>query len=264
MLVAPRTGPQGRAIHRLALRGCLHNLLQDAKLRERFAGIEAPGFDVALFDALRDRALAAWYARERFVAAQRQLSSAKLPAQVVAQATEVRGRMLRVVQYYLPNNAEVREIRGGVGYTDLASDLSCLVQLYEGPMTGMPVDGVHFDAQDLGRAKTLFKAIINELTSQGNGDYETWQEQLARAFTLLRDTYDTIRAAALFVFRNEPLVQARFPSLFTASRKAGKRDDASDGAGGESNNVAGNNEGEQAPVNPSVPAEAVPVAATGT
>ena len=39
----------------------------------------------------------------------------------------------------------------------------------------------------------------------------------ARAWTLLHESYDEVRAAGLFIYRNDPLLK-KFPSIFSRRR----------------------------------------------
>lgn len=219
-------------------------VLQDPEIRAQLLATGAPTFDPGIVGKLRERALAAWYARQRFLSATAAANAVRLSPQVVEQATKVRERMLKVVRYYLEGDVEVDDIRQGAGYTDLANDLGRLVLLYRQHQARVAVDPLHYDPADVERAQGLHRAILDELARGGNGDYEKWRDLQARGYALLRDTYDAIRAAALFVFRRDPMLQARFPSLITASRKPSKRNNGDDGDGIEAGEDDGDDDGD--------------------
>ncbi|MDF2698046.1 MAG: hypothetical protein K0S65_6429, partial [Labilithrix sp.] len=104
--------------------------------RARFQALaKAGGFDVDDVDRLPRAALAVWYARQQQQQRDALSSEALVSAVVVKDAQIVRGRMLRVLEHYFDDDADVAPrlaaIRAGGGLQDLANDLEQLADLYE-------------------------------------------------------------------------------------------------------------------------------------
>ncbi len=52
----------------------------------------------------------------------------------------------------------------------------------------------------------------------GSGQFcKNWLNMRAKAWTLLHEFYDEVRAAGLFIYRNDPLLK-KFPSFFSRRR----------------------------------------------
>ena len=146
------------------------------------------------------------------------VSEAKLGADLVANGTGLRGRMLRLVEYYLGDDPdtgpEVAAIRSETGYVDLASDLMRLARLYEEHKEIIRTDAKLYRETDAGEANEVSAKIMRALSEGGKEDYKNWLNLRARAWTLLHESYDEVRAAGLFIYRNDPL-RVKFPSIFS-------------------------------------------------
>ena len=198
--------------------------------RARFERLASAGFyDIELLDQLRTRALATWYARAQQVHVAALSSDARLAESVVRDATEVRARMLRVLEHYYTDDAQVAPtlavIRRGTGYQDLANDLLALSELYEREDVEALIkrDPVHYRASDVaaayGNAQMIFRALgLGEV-----GEARRWASLATRAWTLLARAYESTRAAAGVLFAGEEDVAATYPSLVTATRAAAPR-----------------------------------------
>src|SRR4029077_3365342 len=97
----------------------------------RFERLAIAGFfDIDLLDQLRTRALATWYAHAQQARVAALSADARLAEPVVREATDIRTRMLRVLEHYFGDSAEIGPmlvvIRRGSGYLDLANDLMAL------------------------------------------------------------------------------------------------------------------------------------------
>ncbi|HEU4406157.1 MAG TPA: hypothetical protein VFS43_12910 [Polyangiaceae bacterium] len=103
----------------------------DERLREpgdraRIEAMAAAGkgghavIDLALIDGLADVAIASWYVRSRLLLAGATHSEAQLPVGLAEQATALRARMLKAIEYnldHLPGlMAELAAVRSGTGY----------------------------------------------------------------------------------------------------------------------------------------------------
>jgi hypothetical protein len=80
-------------------------------------------FDVASLDTLKQLALATWHARQQQQLSTGTASGATVPAPVLVEAQDVRGRMLRVLEYYFEAHLlvgpQLSVVRAGGGYQAL-------------------------------------------------------------------------------------------------------------------------------------------------
>lgn len=197
--------------------------------RARFERLAEGGFfDLTPLDRLRPLALSAWFVRHQQVEAVAMRSQASVSPEVATQAQEARTRMLRVLEYHFDDDPTVARrlayIRSGTGYQDLANDLFALAEMYEAPELAMAiaVDGKRYRVDDASEARRLATELFAGLGLVGPSDAARWNDLAQRIWTLLSTTYDEVRAAGLFLFRNEDGVAASYPSLFTATRAGGR------------------------------------------
>jgi len=217
--------------------------------RTRLQAVASSGLiDLADFDRLPSVALAVWYARQQQQRAGAVSTEAVVPAPIVKEAQTVRGRMLRVVEYYFDDDAEVGPrlvaIRSGAGLQDLANDLEQLADLYEENDVRAVIskDSKHWRKDDVASARRFAQSIFRGLGLGTTGEAAQWADLTQRAWTLLDALYADVRAAGRFVFRKDEDVEITYPSLVVATRSPGSR--AKD---------------EPAPATPPAPAPAEPV-----
>jgi hypothetical protein len=193
--------------------------------RSRLQAVAKSGmFDVADFDRLPSVALAVWYARQQQQRADAVSSEAMVPAVTVKDAHDVRARMLRVLEYYFEDDAEVGPrlvaIRSGSGLQDLANDLEQLADLYADedvhPVIGK--DSKHWRKDDVASARRLAQSIFRGLGLGTAGDAAQWADLTQRAWTVLEALYTDVRAIGRFVFRKDEDVEVTYPSLVAATR----------------------------------------------
>ena len=171
-----------------------------------------------------------------------------MPASIVKEAQTVRGRMLRVVEYYFDDDAEVGPrllaIRSGAGLQDLANDLEQLADLYEENdiQAVISKDSKYWRKDDVASARRYAQSIFRGLGLGTTGEAAQWADLTQRAWTLLDALYADVRAAGRFVFRKDEDVEITYPSLVAATRSPASR--AKD---------------EPAPATPPAPAPAEPV-----
>jgi len=201
------------AAHRVAVRDSA------PRRRAAFERLAAAGlFDLGSLDSLADLSLATWHAR------QQQLSSgvgssAMLPVNIVDEASALRARMLKVLEYYFGDQPTIgprlRILRAGTGYQDLANDLRECAELYEeAPVSSVIArDPMHYQAQDPVRARDLAAAILSALGLEGEGETQRLAQSSQRAWSLLARAYDDLRAAGQYVFAGQEDVTTSYPSL---------------------------------------------------
>jgi hypothetical protein len=216
----PRTSPQraanaARSVAEYAAR-------PEVRVRfERLArGVE---FRLELLDELFLAADAAWHTRQRLEDLQQNQGEGRVAAAVHQEATTLRTRMLRVLEYHLGDHpalaARLAAIRGGKGPIDLANDLIALADLYRQHQAELVDDRRHYRADDASAATSVAAEITRQLSGGAAKEVERWTELQARAWTLLQQIYEEVRRAGQFLFYYED-PEAKFPSLFAAARTA--------------------------------------------
>ncbi|HEU4537489.1 MAG TPA: hypothetical protein VFS00_25395, partial [Polyangiaceae bacterium] len=223
--------------------------LRDAK-PERRAAFEkvAAVYDLALLDELARLARVAWYLRRHQRLSAAQASDARVPEAEVRAAFELRARMMRVLEHWLGDRAdiaaELAHLRKGSGHFDLADDLATLAELYtrDDVRPHIERDAKHYRASDPEEAERVAGRIFFAQGLGKEGHAERIADLTHRTAALLLRAYDEHRACGQFLFRKVENVAATYPSIFTATRKPRRRRASGEapegeGAGGEA--VAG-------------------------
>jgi hypothetical protein len=204
-----------------------HAIDADTALRARFEALaRVKEFDLPRLDGLATTALAAWFARHMYLLASATHTEAQLPASLVATATTLKTRMMRVAEYHLSDHPVagriVTAIRAGTGYMDLANDLVALARLYRTHTDLLEHDKKDYQAADQGLAAQTGDQIL-KLLGGNTPDQRTWADRQARAWTLLNTDYAEVCAAGRYLKRGDGDVDLAFPSLITASRAAASK-----------------------------------------
>jgi hypothetical protein len=214
-------------------------IVQAPEVRPRFAKLaKALDFDDRHVADLPQIALAAWYARHRFMMMAATRSAVQVPEAIVEEATALRARMLRLLEYWMMDDpavlAELAAIRQGTGYQDLANDLIALGSLYGRFGETLAQDKKLYQPGDAASAARLAGTILHNLGLAATAEQNEWAAMQPRAWTLLLDTYEEVRRAARFLLGRE-MGESRFPSLVLASRGSTSRPtkNGEPGKGGE-------------------------------
>ena len=199
----------------------------DKALRARFEALaKVNEFDLARLDGLATVALGAWFARHMYLLAGATHTEAQLPASLVATATALKTRMMRVVEYHLGDHPVagplVTAIRTGTGYMDLANDLVALARLYKAYAHLLEHDKKDYQAVDQGLAAQTGDQILT-LLGGSTPEQRKWVNLQARAWTLLNGDYAEVHAAGRYLKRADGYAESVFPSLIAAARAAGAR-----------------------------------------
>lgn len=218
MLIIPRTDILLAAIFAI---GVAKKVNEPAR-RAIFSKLPNDFFDIALLDRLEPAARAAIFALDEAQAAGALASEAKLPAKLSQEAMEMRGRMLRVLDYHLGHDKEVAAllalVRLGAGYADLSTDLGKLAAIFRSHAEVLAKDPYIRVAEDADTADRLAKTIQNELGVGATPKQKERKELLTRAWTLLFTTYEQIAEPGRWLLKNQG-GDALFVSLITAGRK---------------------------------------------
>lgn len=166
-------------------------------------------------------ARAAWFVRHKLQLAEAVHTDASLPAKLVADATDLRKRMLKVLDYHLDTDARavslLSSIRAGSGYMDLANDLFALADMYRDHDAQISIDKKSYRPGDMSLARKLADDILHALGGPDTPEARRWRNYQARAFTLLEKHYEESIRVGRFLLWYEG-GEELFPSLFAAVR----------------------------------------------
>lgn len=191
--------------------------LSDKRLRARFASLPAAEFDHSALDDLVPAAHAALWAQAQLAAADAGVPGARLPEELISQATELRQLMLAVCDYHFRDDVrlsqQVADIRSGTGYLDLAEDLRRLSALYRSERETLKQDLRFYKAKDADTALHLSQRITSELRPQST---EAARQISWRTWALLLELYEEIARGGRFLLRQAG--ESAFPLLHAAAR----------------------------------------------
>ncbi len=201
--------------------------VNEAALRARFARLAATGeYDDACVEELAPAAQAAWFTRHRLLLANAMRSDARLSAALVDEAVKLRGRLLKLADYWLSDDAalaaEITAIRAGTGHQDLANDLIALAALLNRNKAEVSQDKKLYRATDIAAANRLGGAILDELAAAATAEQSEWAAAQPRAWTHLANTYAEVQRGGLFLFAHDR-ADERFPALAAVGRAAMSR-----------------------------------------
>jgi hypothetical protein len=128
-----------------------------------------------------------------------------------------------LVKHKLMNGNQFNELKGPVGYKNLAMDLQILAQAFRNSMEAVQGKCATTPAQLL-RAEQIALLLLKlaGIQEQGPGKVASASDNRSRAFTLFVKAYDQIRRAVTYLRWKENDVEDIAPSLY-AGRGGGKR-----------------------------------------
>lgn len=224
-----RTDVQQAAI--IALAVAQHIATPD--VRARFDLLPASVFDHTHLDDLPQLALATYHGFAELTSARVGSTEAKLPADLVEGADQVKKRMLDLCEYAFGSDPvlslEVASIRAGTGYKDKALDLTRLAELYDEHELVLSQDVFKYRATDKDDARRYAQAIVLALGQTQNAGVLAQRDIVTALWTLLSTCYDEVRAAGRFLYRHEN-GDAMFPSLHQRTRRTRTDDSGSEPA----------------------------------
>jgi hypothetical protein len=208
------------------------NRVKEPAVRAVFSTLPEDKFNMALLDLLEPAAFAASFAYQEMATAEALATNAKLSAKLASEASTVRERMLKLVDFHLGDEEEIREvvadIRAGTGYVDTGSDLSRLAKLYRENLEVLSRDPTHYVASDPDSAERMAGEIDRELGAGPTSKERQQREIVARAWTVLNDTYEQIARPGRWLFHDKG-GDKMFPSLVSAGRRRRARSSAKAG-----------------------------------
>lgn len=194
----------------------------EPELLARFKSLPAAEFDVFCVEQLPTIAWACWYAATELQKSRAVATAAKLPADLVQKALVLEARMRACCEYYLNDHPEIGPqlamLRAGTGHRDLAADLLGYAGIYRDFYATLSSDKKYFVATDADDAVKVAEEMLSALGAQLGPEARRATDQLARAWTLLLDTYEEVAEAGRWLLRRDAEVEKLFPSLFSLIR----------------------------------------------
>ena len=131
-------------------------------------------------------------------------STVKLPEALVSDASALRARMLKLAGYHFDEHpvygAEISSIRAGTGYADLSQDLERLANLFDAEQETVSTDS-YYRPEAPADARRLANQIYEQIQLQIQESDEVIASLYPKAWSLASETYNEVRAAAMFLFR---------------------------------------------------------------
>lgn len=196
--------------------------LADPHIHARFARLPAQEIDPAHVDGLGPACFAMLYALGEARSAGALVTDVKVSPEVQAEAIEVEKRMQAVCEYHLSDDPAIKpeldRLRPGNGNRDTANDLLGYARIYDLRADVVKADAKNYRPGDAAKARELAGKIIQALSTALTPKARVAYDRYARMWTWLSRSYDEVRFAGLWLLRNDPLRDQRFPSLFAAGR----------------------------------------------
>jgi hypothetical protein len=216
--------PDPRAV--LQSVGSVVTLLSDDAVRARFLKLPKDELDPKHLDDLPVFYLAFVHARGEVESAQSAQVDVNLPEALAQRASDLRGRMQKVVLHYLEDDTEfsieLKTLGKRKHHAGVADDLLRLAKIYEMRRELIEKDPKHYRATDATDARTAAEEV-QKILSEARGDAEkVWTDHMQRAWTLLHGAYEEVQAAGLYLYRKDS-PEERFPTLQTTRRARGPR-----------------------------------------
>ena len=196
--------------------------IRQPEIRSRFAGLPRDEFDIRNVDGLEAAGMAAFHATIELLRASVHGSEAKVPLSMVEHANQIKQRMLDLLDYHVGDDPvdgpEINSIRQGQGYTDLASDLLRLAELYNKHDELVRRDIKNYVTTDREQAGRLGHEILAVLGKNRDSTQRLWSLYVRRCLTLIRNMYGEVSAAGRWLYRRQD-ANSMFPSLYTILRR---------------------------------------------
>lgn len=212
---------------------------------------ELPRFDIARFDSIIPRAQALAYAHSLYLSANN--PPQELP-QLFERAVELREVLVLdvtgLVKRGLVPNRPLDELKGAVGYANVASDLRVLTNIYQANWSAIS-GKTAVQSSELNEAARLFGQITSAMAerTQPSQTLSEAADQRQRAFVLVVRAYEDARRAIAYLRSAEGDADKLAPSMWTTRRGRRGQVDA-----GESGSPAAPVAAPAAPVAPAAPA----------
>jgi len=216
-----------------------------------------PDFDLAKFDKLHDYAMACGYAHSTHQNATQPSDNLRV---LQEEAVILRDSLLNdasaLAHRGILELASLRDLRGPVGYKNVASDLQRLVSLLKANWDKI-VGKTPTTLDELERGAALVTRMVHAIGTreQGSTSIAATADLRTRAFTLFTSTYDEARSAVIFLRWKQRDADDIIPSLYAG--RGGRRKELTPSTDTEETNTV-----ESVPLTANQPSPTVPSAAT--
>lgn len=188
--------------------------------RADFLAKLAPTFiEANLIDKLETTCLAGQYIVDNAATEGATEETYMVDAVLIEQATVVKKRMIKTIEYNLENvdsvRREVDDIKLGTGYLDLAKDLTRLANVYEGHGKALAQDKVNYRATDMAEARAQADEIRKQYRASKSKERD-FDKLRPKAYAEISRLYNELREAAQFAYRKKPEISDEFEALRTA------------------------------------------------
>lgn len=203
--------------------GMLALITESPGLFERFRKQhEAGEFDLANLELLYQSALAGFQALYEATKEGHFATSARVPKEVVAEASALEKRMQSLCEYFFSDDAEIRPLlrraRRGGGHRDLANDLQAYARIYEMRAAIVAKDTRYYRPTDATDASRLAYAIIGHQVASRTKRTAPAYRLFQQAWTLYSEVHAEVRRVALYLHHHNPQRDKLFPSLYKTAR----------------------------------------------
>jgi hypothetical protein len=200
-----------------------------AEDRPRFDEAFKPAvFDPVQYDDLGQRAMAFWQAD---IQMRQELNSDGPFRLMVLEAKPLRKKLIKNASFLWGEDPELGEvvaaIRKGHGHQDTADDLGALHELFS-EHWDRAAGKCEVTLEEVARAEELGAAMLQALSPTRSEELDEARDLRNRAAEHLRRGFEEVRAAALYVFRNNESRLERYPSMFVLRRKRSSSSAADD------------------------------------
>jgi hypothetical protein len=195
----------------------LVDVVRDPKRRARLGLLPIELFRPEVVDQLEKASWAAWYLHTQVRTESATASGAKVDAALYEASGQHLTKLLRMLDYHVGSigdvAAELADIRSGTGYQDRASDLARAADLWQRYRSELEADTRHFDPTDGDQARRYAETIVRALRDSLGSSVAQRADLRNRAYTLVFRLYNEVRAACLFLFRDDRAQLDLFPAL---------------------------------------------------
>ena len=197
-------------------------------LREEISGL--PKFDLAAFDKLETYALALAHANTRYLAASEPLAPlSELFDEAVKRRETLASDAQALAQRGLLNGQKLKDLKGAVGYKNVAQDLLTLAELVRANYPSL-AGKTAVTVEELDRVEVLAYQVLDAVgeRDQGPAVVAESNDLRQRAFALFGRTYEQARRAIAYLRFEQGDLDDIAPSLFARSgtRKRSESEEA--------------------------------------
>jgi hypothetical protein len=176
-------------------------------------------FNPADYDNFESRAKGFWQAD---ILMRQELNNQGPLRLIISKVNPLRKKLLKAANYLWSEDIELSDvlnrINKGNGYANKADDLGSLATLFTEHWES--AQGLcNITLEDITRAKALGADMLEAISPSRKQAVDDFKSLRNRAAEYLREAIEEVRAAAAYIYRNNPSEMERYPSMFANRRK---------------------------------------------